>query len=273
MFLTDYHIHSEFSFDSSEKIENIASMAIRKGLSEIAVTDHVELANGLDYSWIQNEQKAFAEIDKVSKQTSNLIIKKGMEIGNSHLEMEKAKNICQGFRGDFIIGSVHNLVEGKDVWYYDFLNRNCDEFFHRYLEAVMYVAKYSDYDVLGHVTYPFKGIYHQRRFVPEFALYKEQLKEIFEIVVSRGKGIEINTSGLRVDLQRTLPDREILKLYKECGGTYITIGSDAHRAEDVGEGVLKTAKEIYRLGFNAITTYEKRKPKLHTWSEEAFEAL
>lgn len=260
MFLADYHMHSEFSFDGSETIENMARAAMQKNISEIAITDHVELAGGLDCLWIQNEQKVFREIDKVRAGTGNLVIRKGMELGNTHLEPDQANKICREFNGDFIIGSVHNLVEGRDVWYYDFSNINCEEFFCEYLDAVMYVAEKSDYDVIGHITYPFKGIYQQKRYVPDFNKYKKQLQKIFEIVVNRGKGIEINTSGLRVDLRQTLPHRDILRLYRECGGTYITIGSDAHKAEEVGEGILQAVEEIRSLGYENITTYEKRKP-------------
>lgn len=82
--------------------------------------------------------------------------------------------------------------------------------------------------------------------------------------MNRGKGIEINTSGLRVDLRQTLPHRDILRLYRECGGTYITIGSDAHKAEEVGEGILQAVEEIRSLGYENITTYEKRKPIQHS---------
>lgn len=162
MFLADYHMHSEFSFDGSETIENMARAAMQKNISEIAITDHVELAGGLDCLWIQNEQKVFREIDKVRAGTGNLVIRKGMELGNTHLEPDQANKICREFNGDFIIGSVHNLVEGRDVWYYDFSNINCEEFFCEYLDAVMYVAEKSDYDVIGHITYPLKEFISRR---------------------------------------------------------------------------------------------------------------
>ena len=40
--ICDYHLHSEFSFDSSEKIENIVEKALQMGIDEIALTDHAE---------------------------------------------------------------------------------------------------------------------------------------------------------------------------------------------------------------------------------------
>ena len=40
--MCDYHLHSEFSFDSSEKIEAICEKAVQSGIREIAITDHAE---------------------------------------------------------------------------------------------------------------------------------------------------------------------------------------------------------------------------------------
>ncbi|MBB2184613.1 hypothetical protein H0486_17205 [Lachnospiraceae bacterium MD1] len=30
-----------------------------------------------------------------------------------------------------------------------------------------------------------------------------------------------------------MPDNELLEIYKDCGGNYITIGSDSHEAKDL----------------------------------------
>ena len=43
--LCDYHLHSEFSFDSSEKIENICRKAIEEEISEIRWISEDELNN------------------------------------------------------------------------------------------------------------------------------------------------------------------------------------------------------------------------------------
>ena len=45
MYKGDSHIHSCFSTDSNEKLENIIERAIELGLDEIAVTDHMDYAD------------------------------------------------------------------------------------------------------------------------------------------------------------------------------------------------------------------------------------
>lgn len=44
MMKEDYHMHSCYSFDGKMSLENIIQESIRKGIKEIAVTDHIELA-------------------------------------------------------------------------------------------------------------------------------------------------------------------------------------------------------------------------------------
>ena len=40
--------------------------------------------------------------------------------------------------------------------------------------------------------------------------------------------IEINTSSLRKGHSETMPGKELVEIYKECGGMYVTVGPDAH---------------------------------------------
>lgn len=60
----------------------------------------------------------------------------------------------------------------------------------------------------------------------------------------------------------------MLKWYRELGGEIITIGSDAHRKEDIGEGVYKACNMLQDLGFTGIYVFEKRVPKKLNFSEE-----
>ena len=51
MFLIDYHMHSKYSFDGKEEICDLVSSAKAHGISEIAITDHVEFAAGMLDDW------------------------------------------------------------------------------------------------------------------------------------------------------------------------------------------------------------------------------
>lgn len=261
MFLSDYHLHSCFSFDCSQTIEEIAREAAQKQLREIAVTDHAELAAGASAAYLADLSEAAQAIDRAAQRWSGrLTIRKGVELGNAHLAPQAADEIARGFSGDFIIGSVHNIQPEQDVAYCDYTKTDPDKMLRAYFDAVKTVAETADYDVLGHLTYPLKAIFEQTGTVPDLRRYTAQLESIFTIVAARGKGIEVNTSGLRCRLGKLLPDAPLLRLYRQCGGRCVTVGSDAHRPQDVGAGICEAAERLKECGFAEITTFEKRRP-------------
>lgn len=78
-------------------------------------------------------------------------------------------------------------------------------------------------------------------------------------IVRRGKGIELNTSGWRNAVGEPYPSPEVLKLYRRLGGRYITIGSDAHNAENMAGDFRRAARLLQAVGFTEYYLYEKRR--------------
>ncbi|MGN0614134.1 MAG: hypothetical protein ACI4JB_09585, partial [Porcipelethomonas sp.] len=82
-------------------------------------------------------------------------------------------------------------------------------------------------DVIGHIGYT-------RRYMKKAGFdivlddYTDRLEAIFRRAAASGRGIEVNTSGIRQGLSSTIPDLRCVKLYRQCGGEIITVGSDAH---------------------------------------------
>ena len=74
------------------------------------------------------------------------------------------------------------------------------------------------------------------------------------------KVIELNTSSRAYHLKSLMPSREILELYHDMGGKIITIGSDAHNADRVGDRVMESQKILKEIGFNGIYTFDQMKP-------------
>jgi len=111
------------------------------------------------------------------------------------------------------------------------------------------VKHYKNYSVLTHLNlinlydllgpYPFKKI-------------KLILTEIFDIIISDGKGIENNTSSLHYGLSDLKPSIDILKLYKELVGTIITIGSDSYKPEHLGNYIDETKDILKELDFKLV---------------------
>lgn len=96
-----------------------------------------------------------------------------------------------------------------------------------------------------------------------FEKVKPIIEDILKIVIADGKGIEMNTSAKRYGLKDTMPSREILRLYRELGGEIITIGSDSHKPDQLGYGILEAQKILKDIGFQKICTFEKMNPVMH----------
>ena len=80
--------------------------------------------------------------------------------------------------------------------------------------------------------------------------------------MARDVAMEINVSTLWKGLGISLPTMERLKLYKDCGGRLVTIGSDAHTASRVGQ-YSDRACEILKDIFGYVCTFENRQPIFH----------
>ena len=163
---------------------------------------------------------------------------------------------------DFVIGSVH-YIGGYDPYekeYWDGIS--VKQGFAMYLEGVLKRVKLHDgYDVLGHINYVCKSPNNPTGEPLKYKDFSDIIDEIFKTVISRGKGIEINTSGYD-RVREFLPSLEYLLRFKELGGEIVTVGSDAHTTDRVGQYTKEACKMISDV-FGYVCTFENRKPIFH----------
>ncbi|WP_326975066.1 histidinol-phosphatase HisJ family protein [Caproicibacter sp. BJN0012] len=256
----DYHIHSSFSDDSTCPMENEIKKAISTGIDEICFTEHVDYGVKTDLNC--NYDTYIREFQRCKeKYKSQIVIKLGIEFGiQVHTIEQFQKDFCK-YKFDFVILSCHQ-VDNKEFWRQDFQNGKTQQEYNEayYNEILRVIKKYDDYSVLGHLDmikrYDKAGVY-------PFEKTKYIVTEILKHVISHGKGIEINTSSFRYGLEDLMPSKEILKLYKELGGTLISIGSDAHEEEHIGDKIPLVKEELKNMGFEKFCTFEKMKPIFH----------
>ena len=97
----------------------------------------------------------------------------------------------------------------------------------------------------------------------DFPANRDLVAATLEHVIAQDKGIELNTSSIRYGLKDSQPAREILELYRDLGGTIITLGSDSHAPEHLGAYLRHFQKYLASLGFEGFCTYDKMVPTLH----------
>jgi len=257
----DYHSHSSFSDDCATPMKEMLDEACRIGIKEIAVTDHCDpdypdraFPFDLDFP---NYHKALNDAKEAYRDRIKVL--KGIEIGIQHGKiLEKCRQRARAFDYDFIIGSFH-CAEGLELYGGRFFeNRSAEASytaFYTYMRDCL--LQYRDYDVIGH----FNIIDRYSDRIPDSSVYMDLVEEILKIIISDGKGIEINTSSFRYGMgERTTPAMDILQLFKDLGGEIVTIGSDAHKPRDLGYRYDTAVEMIKSVGLNYLTTFEQHKP-------------
>lgn len=257
----DYHMHTVVSYDGHNTPTEMAQAAVKAGLKEICFTDH------LDYQLsVPREKTAYTPEAYRSAydhlQIPDLTIRHGAEVGLASWNKEEICKDLSAYPYDFVLGSVH-FINDEDVYYPEFwVGRDFLATERIYFEETLRcVELHDDFDVLGHLTYISKVKGHPSPRIIPLEDHKEAIAQIMKTLIAKGRGMEINTSG--VDrCGDYLPGIPYLKLFKELGGEIVTVGSDAHTADRVGQytsNAIAMAKEI----FGHVCTFQDRKPVFH----------
>ena len=261
-YLYDYHIHTNYSIDGKNSIFDVCESAIRKGLKEIAITDHFEptIKDRRCEEYRPNE--SWIEIIKANEIfKGKLKVKMGVELGQPHLFLNESKQLVNSVPYDYVIGSAHKLPTGMDVGQINYSNVTLEDICHTYINQVKQLVELADFDCVGHIDLIKRYCTNHYNTRVTLMTQYELLKEVFKILILKSKGIEINTSGLRQAPKETMPGIDVLKLYRELGGEIVTIGSDAHNAKDVAEGIEMGIESAKLAGFNHLTLFNNRIPK------------
>ena len=257
----DYHLHSSVSFDSESSAMEIALGAKAAGLKEICFTDHFDFNSDPEkpHSLFSLEDYR-AAYDGVT--VPGLTIRNGVELGLTRWNGPQLNDFLSRYPFDFAIGSVH-FVGGFDPYEPEYWQgRTVAEAFRVYLEEIYHCVQLHDnFDVLGHLTYVCKSVHNPTREPVRMADYLDITDEIMKILVTKGKGMEINTSG--VDRAGAfLPSADYLRRFKELGGEIVTVGSDAHDPGRVGQ-YAPQALQILGDIFGHVCTFRQREPVFH----------
>ncbi len=261
--LLDCHNHSRHSFDGKETVPDICQTAEALGLSYFALTDHCDMVGGFTGEFLRKaigsstgELIAYRE----SHQTRCQLLC-GMELGDPLDNLTLAEEMLSLYPYDVVIGSVH--TDGQEDYYFgDYrtmpqaaLEKSLDEYFKRILRMV----EWGKFDVLAHLTYPLRYVVGDAGRKIDLALYQDTIDNIFQTVIEKGLVLEVNVSGLRQSIKETLPGKELLKRYYALGGRLVTLGSDAHRCEDIGVGIDEGEKLLQEVGFTDLCWFSERK--------------
>lgn len=271
MNLYNIHTHTKYSHDSTADPEELCKEALRAGLTGFAVTDHCDCEYADDPAVFTNVLRSFDETQKLETQyAGQLIITKGVEIGEAIFDRGFAEKIRASREWDVILGSVHAVrLENWEMPFstIDFSDKS-DLFIARYLSVYFYdmeeMIRTEDFDVLSHLTVPLRYIvkkYHKNVNIND---YLPAIRSILRLAIDHGKPLEVNTSSFDPSDSFFMPDEAICELYLDEGGRDFTIGSDAHVPGNCDYGLRQAAKMLASKGVTKLLYYKDRQPVLYS---------
>jgi histidinol-phosphatase (PHP family) len=122
--------------------------------------------------------------------------------------------------------------------------------YEHYWSEMLAAVKAGGFECVAHMDFP-------KRYYGKLWFEAEAMYEICREMVRNGICLEINTSSLRQNIAGAMPDKEILEIYKSCGGRYATVASDAHSVEDLAAGYRYAKDLIAAFGLEEIVFHQR----------------
>lgn len=252
----DCHLHTDNSFDSETPAEQQAERARALGIRVIALTDHCDILEWSDARIARSN----AQAAELNRRYDDLTVLRGIELGQPLQDLpetERALALCEY---DFVLCSLHNIRGEEDFYYLHPDEAQARVLIRRYFDELMETVEWGQFDSLAHFTYPLRYIVGRDGVPVDMTPFQPIIRRILTNLAAKGKALEINTSGLRSPDGFLLPTVEYIRLFRELGGKYITLGSDAHSPEQVAVGMTEGISAARQAGFTCATVFINRQP-------------
>lgn len=261
----DMHTHSESSHDSVCRIEDMYTSQLARGTEIFAVTDHFDTASYDDYDVFAPIVAARDTVRALNEKHGNENILAGVEISEGFWYPKQLEKILKLTDYDVIIGSVHLVRYRELTRAYSSIDFSClsretvVEYLKAYFDDMMAMLDTTDFDILAHLTCPLRYINGKYALGVSAMQYSAQIDEILRRIIKKGIALEVNTSSYDM-LGDFMPAEAILQKYYDMGGYLLTLGSDAHIAENSSVNFDKAIAAVRKIGFDGIYYYRNRKP-------------
>ena len=247
----DYHIHTKMCGHAGGEMEEYLAVAQRKGLVEIGFSDHLPLyflspeQRPVGYAMGPEDLPDYvASVERLREKAGSVRIKLGVEADYVPGFTQQLSNVLQPYDFDYITGSVH-FVDGwsfdneEEIGQYD--KWDLAELYEKYFTTLKQAANSGFFDVMAH-----PDLIKKFGFVPETnltALYEDTVG----VFKKAGVCIEVNTAGLRYPAGEIYPAPAFLQLAVQQG-VPVTLGSDAHKPEQVGSAFTEAVAMLKGFG-------------------------
>ena len=246
--LVDYHTHPlghRGGCYTEEMLEQYLATAQEQQIEEIGLSDHDEYCQGTDFELVAALAVRFPALK----------VKNGMEFDFRPGRERKIASIAGRLPFDYLIGSVHEIGD----WMFDhpdfqafYSQWDINELYRTYFSLVEELARSSLFDIVGH--FDLIKVFGYRPAGPVLPLAVPALQAIRQARLT----VEVNTGGGYKPCAEIYPAAELLQKCYELD-IPVTLGSDAHEAEEIGRDLAAARQLLYRIGYRRLSTFSRRR--------------
>ncbi|MBQ3726724.1 MAG: histidinol-phosphatase HisJ family protein [Selenomonadaceae bacterium] len=251
----DSHMHTKFSADSKMTADEAIAKAESLNLG-VVFTEHFDYGLELD-----GKDFAFDVADYMNeyKNFRGEKVRLGVEVGLRKFARAANENFIAQANFDLVIGSIH-LVDDLDIYYPEFFaGKDKTTAYKKYFEQMAEEAAVADFDVLGHIDYICRTAPYADPEL-DYETFAAEIDAVLKIVVERGKVLELNTRRFK-NSRAVAGLVPVYKKYRELGGQFVTLGSDAHRVSAIGNFFARALELVRALDLTPVTFRERKLEK------------
>ena len=242
-------------------MEAYLAAAQKNGLAEIGFADHLPLyfftpeATPAGYAMRREQLPDYvAAVGQLREKSGGVRVKLGIEADYAPGFTESLAELLKTQPFDYVLGSVHFI----DGWSFDneqeiaqYQKWKLWDLYERYFTLLQQAAASGYFDVMAH-----PDLIKKFGFVPEqslLPLYEDTVR----VFKKAGVCLEVNTAGLRYPIRELYPAPAFLKL-AVSSGIPLTLGSDAHKPEQVAAGFKAALALMKEIGCRELTVFNQR---------------
>ena len=257
--MIDCHIHTHLCRHAVGTPLEYVAAAEAAGVEVMTFTDHLPLLDGseTDYAMRWHELPDYiADIEQLRRRAASPQVLVGIEADWTPGCEAEMRGVLAEYPFDVVLGSVHFI----DAWAFDdpsltarYEEWDIDGLWMRYFGDLIEAARSGLFDVMAH-----PDLIKKFGFRPTFdpvRLYDDAARAFAEAKVA----IEVNTAGLRKPCGELYPAAGLLAACARHG-VRASIGSDAHRPEDVGAGWEAAREALLEAGYESVVYFRDRSP-------------
>lgn len=254
--LYDSHTHSIYSFDGHHSPLEMCAGAESAGAAAFVITDHCDIDGVLDGFYpVYDMDSARRAVEEANEAYAGRVrVWRGIELGEPSLRPEESADLLRRGNFDFVIASCHNLANVPDFYFFDYTAMPmalAQDLYRRMLKELCGHAAFPGIHTVAHLSYPLRYMAKAGKKM-DLDFFEADFRRLFSVMRENGAALELNTKGLWTGGIDADTERFILRLWYDCGGRDVTIGSDAHRATELCRGFDEGISLLRECGFDHI---------------------